>query len=125
MAAIERRGITKLSTEVAFGSSGITLFTADDNYLVSVIAANTHSTDASVYVYVIPTGVTDTDDYGIIAYSLPVSGFNVYETFRFGVNPTDVVKVAGSEGLAFYIQGIDQVATVQEKKCQVMQIPVI
>lgn len=125
MAAIERRGITKLSTEVAFGSSGTTLFTADDNYLLSVIAVNTHSTDASVYVYVIPTGVTDTNAYGLIAYSLPVPGFNVYETFRFGVNPTDVVKVAGSEGLAFYIQGIDQVATEQEKKCQVMQIPVI
>lgn len=112
MAAIERRGITKLATEVAFGSSGTTLFTADDNYLLSVIAANTHSTDAIVYVYVVPAGVTNTDHYGIIAYSLPVSGFNVYETFRFGVNPTDVVKVAGSEGLAFYIQGIDQVATV-------------
>jgi hypothetical protein len=112
MAAIERRGITKLSTEVAFGSSGTTLFTADDNYLVSVIAANTHSTDAIVHVYVIPSGVTNEDDYGIIAFSLPVSGFNVYETFRFGVNPADVVKVAGSAGVAFYIQGIDQVATV-------------
>lgn len=125
MAAIERRGITKLSTEVAFGSSGTTLFTADDNYLLSVIAANTRSTDAVVYVYVIPAGVTNSDQYGIIAYSLPVSGFNVYETFRFGVNPTDVVKVAGSEGLAFYIQGIDQVATVQETKCQDMLTLVI
>lgn len=111
MAAIERRGIAKLSTDVAFGSSGTTVFTADDNYLLSVIAVNTKSTDAVVYVYVVPSGAS-VDGYGIIAYSLPVSGFNSYETFRFGVNPTDVVKVAGSEGLAFYVQGIDQVATV-------------
>ena len=111
MAAIERRGITKLTQDVDFGSGGTTLFTADDNYLLSVIASNTKSTDGSIYVYVVPTGATE-DNYGIIAYSLPVSGYNSYETFRFGVNPTDVVKVAGSEGMAFYIQGIDQVATV-------------
>lgn len=111
MAAIERRGITKLSTSVAFGSGGTTIFTADDNYLLSVIATNTKSTDGVVFVYVVPSGASE-DGYGIMAYSLPVSGFNSYETFRFGVNPTDVVKVAGSEGMAFYIQGIDQVATV-------------
>lgn len=111
MAAIERRGITKLSEEVAFGAGGITLFTATDNYLLSVIATNTKSTDGVIFVYVVPDGAT-VDEYGVIAYSLPVSGFNGYETFRFGVNPTDVVKVAGSEGMCFYIQGIDQVATV-------------
>jgi hypothetical protein len=111
MAAIERRGIAKLSEAVAFGSGGTTLFTADGNYLLSVIAANTKSTDGVVFVYVVPDGASE-DEYGIMAYSLPVSGFNSYETFRFGVNPTDVVKVAGSEGIAFYIQGIDQVATV-------------
>jgi hypothetical protein len=111
MAAIERRGITRLSTEVSYGANGTTIFTADDHYLLSVIAANTKSTDAVAYVYVIPSGASESG-YGVIAYSLPISGFNSYETFRFGVNPTDVVKVAGSEGLAFYIQGIDQVATV-------------
>lgn len=118
MAAIERRGITQLAADVAFGSGGTTIFTADDNYLLSVIAVNMKATDGIIYVYVVPSGATTTADYGIIAYSFPVSGFNGYETYRFGVNPTDVVKVAGSDGIAFYIQGIDQVATVQEKKCQ-------
>lgn len=112
MAAIERRGITQLAADVAFGSGGTTIFTADDNYLLSVIAVNMKATDGIIYVYVVPSGATTTADYGIIAYSFPVSGFNGYETYRFGVNPTDVVKVAGSDGIAFYIQGIDQVATV-------------
>jgi hypothetical protein len=112
MAAIERRGIVHLATDVDFGSSGTTLFTADDNYLISVIAINKKATDGVIYVYVIPNGATTEVEYGIIAYSLPVTGFNGYETYRFGVNPTDVVKVAGSEGIAFYLQGIDQVATV-------------
>lgn len=124
MAAIERRALVQLSADVAFGSGGTTIFTADDNYLVSVIAVNMKATDGIIYVYVVPTGATTTADYGIIAYAFPVSGFNGYETYRFGVNPTDVIKVAGSEGIAFYLQGIDQVATVQEKKCQDMQTQV-
>lgn len=112
MAAIERRALVQLGADVAFGSGGTTLFTADDNYLVSVIAVNTKATDGVIYVYVVPAGATSESQYGIIAYSFPVSGFNGYETYRFGVNPTDVVKVAGSVGMAFYLQGIDQVATV-------------
>ena len=108
MAAIERLGVTKLTSDVAYGASGTTVFTANDKYLISVIAANTVSTDGRIYVYVVPSGAS-VANYGIIAYALPVSGFNSYETFRFGVNNTDVVKVAGSSGLAFYVQGIDQV----------------
>ena len=45
MAGIERLGVVKLSSEVAF-SSGTTIFTATDNYLLSVIATNTEPTNA-------------------------------------------------------------------------------
>jgi hypothetical protein len=109
MAGIQRLGIEKLDTEVAFGASGTTLFTATDNYLLSVVATNTVSSEANIYVYVIPSGAVTADDYGLITYSLPLSGYNTYETFRFGVNNGDVVKVAGSTGVSFYAQGIDQV----------------
>ena len=111
MAAIERRAIAQLSADVAFGT-GTTLFTADDHYLVSVIAVNMKATDGVIYVYVVPAGAISESEYGIISYSFPISGFNGYETYRFGVNPTDVIKVAGTAGVAFYLQGIDQVATV-------------
>jgi len=106
---IERLAVTRLTSAVAYGSSGTTAFTSTDYYLVSVIATNTAATDAEIYIYVIPSGASETG-YGLIAYKLTVPAYNSYETFRFGVNPTDVVKVAGPAGMAFYVQGIDQTA---------------
>jgi hypothetical protein len=109
VAGIERLGVTKLASAVAFGSSGTTVYTAADNFLLSVIATNTEATNASIYVYVVPSGATTEAEYGLVAYSLPLSGYNTYETFRFGVNSGDVVKIAGSAGVSYYVQGIDQV----------------
>ena len=109
MAGIERLAVTRLSSTVAYGSSGTTAFTSTDYYLVSVIATNTAAADAEIYVYVIPSGASETG-YGLIAHKLIVPAYNSYETFRFGVNPTDVIKVAGPSGMAFYVQGIDQTA---------------
>lgn len=108
MAAIARLGVVKLDTVAEF-DNGAVAFTADDSYLLSLIITNTVSTDADAYVYVKPADATGPEDYGLITYRLRVSGYNTYETFRFGVNNTDVVEVAGSAGLAFYVQGIDQV----------------
>jgi len=105
---IERLAVTRLSSAVAYGT-GTTAFTSTDYYLVSVIATNTAATDAEIYIYVVPSGASETG-YGLIAYKLTVPAYNSYETFRFGVNPTDVVKVAGPAGMAFYVQGIDQTA---------------
>lgn len=105
---IERLAVTRLSSAVAYGA-GTTAFTSTDYYLVSVIATNTAATDAEIYIYVVPSGASETG-YGLIAYKLTVPAYNSYETFRFGVNPTDVIKVAGPAGMAFYVQGIDQTA---------------
>ena len=109
MAGIERLAVSRLSSTVAYGSSGTTLFTSADYYLVSVVATNTTAADVQVYVYVIPSGASETG-YGLIAYNLTIPAYNSYETFRFGVNPTDVIKVAGPSGVAFYLQGLDQTA---------------
>ena len=109
MAGIERLAVARLSSTVAYGSSGTTLYTSADYYLVSVVATNTTAADVQVYVYVIPSGASETG-YGLIAYNLTIPAYNSYETFRFGVNPTDVIKVAGPSGVAFYLQGLDQTA---------------
>ena len=109
MAGIERLAVARLSSTVAYGSSGTTLFTSADYYLVSVVATNTTAADVEIYVYVIPSGASETG-YGLIAYKLIVPAYNSYETFRFGINPTDVIKVAGPSGVAFYLQGLDQTA---------------
>ena len=110
MAGIERLAVARLSSTVAYGSSGTTLFTSADYYLVSVVATNTTAADVQVYVYVLPLGATTETGYGLIAYNLTIPAYNSYETFRFGVNPTDVIKVAGPSGVAFYLQGLDQTA---------------
>jgi hypothetical protein len=109
VAGIERLGVTKLTTSVAFGSSGTTIFTASDNYLCSVIATNTSADDANIYIYVIPSGATTESQYALMAHNLLLPGYNSYETFRFAVNNGDVVKVAGSADVSYYIQGLDQV----------------
>lgn len=75
------------------------------NPLLSVIVTNTTDTDGEFYIFVttttFPTGV-------IIAYKQPLSGYNTYETFRFALDTDDVLYVAGSAGLSFYAQGIEQ-----------------
>jgi hypothetical protein len=108
MAAIERISVSKPAA--ALFDAGSTVLTATAITLVSVIATNTASTNGSTYIYVVPSGVTNPDLYGIITYNLSISGYNTYETFRFAVNVGDRVRVAGSAGISYYVQGIEQEA---------------
>ena len=112
MPSIQRLNVLKPAAS-DFGDAatyGHLLYAAlNSDYVASVIATNTAATDAEIYIYVVPSGASETG-YGLIAYKLTVPAYNSYETFRFGVNPTDVVKVAGPAGMAFYVQGIDQTA---------------
>ena len=80
-------------------------FTATGNYLLSVIATNTAATDAEIYVYVVPSGTSQTSaQWGLITYKLPLPAYNSYETFRFGVNDTDTVKYAVCcDGVCLYL----------------------
>lgn len=114
MAGIQRLGVLK-PAESNFGVAptyGHLLHAAVGfSYVTSVIATNTGATNGAIYIYVIPGGptmTTDVDDYGLIAYNLSLSGYNTYETFRFALNEGDEVWVAGSEGIAYYMQGIEQ-----------------
>lgn len=93
----------------AFGSSGHVIYTATEPTLVSVIAANKSSDDASVYVYVIPDGASSVEaSWGIIVYNLLLTPRNSYETFRFALNADDDLYVAGSASVAYYVQGAKQ-----------------
>jgi len=109
MAGIQRLAVEFDSTGTDFGS-GIEAFVAEGNYLVSVIATNTSATNAEIYVYSVPDGTSsDADQWALVAYKLPLPAYNSYETFRFGVNDTDSVYVAGSAGVKYFVQGILQV----------------
>lgn len=114
MPSIQRLGVLKPAAS-DFGDAatyGHLLYAAlNSDYVASVIATNTTGSTGAVYVYVIPGGPTitnDSDNYGLIAYNLSISGYNTYETFRFALNQGDEVWVAGSAGIAYYLQGIDQ-----------------
>lgn len=105
MAAIERLGIAN-----PLANANTSLFTSDGAYLVSVIATNKSSTEnAQVSVWIAPLGNDTAGGRGYIASNIPLSVSNSYETFRFAVNNTDIVKVeATTANVSFTIQGIDQ-----------------
>jgi hypothetical protein len=109
MAGVQRLGLVNDTSGTDYGSGNLA-FTATGNYLLSVIATNTAATDAEIYVYVVPDGASQTPtQWGLITYKLPLPSYNSYETFRFGVNSTDTVYVAGSAGVRYLVQGILQV----------------
>lgn len=99
---------TAAPAAAAFGS-GTAIYTAAEPTLVSVIAANTTDEDVFVYIYSVPTGSESNQAaWGIIAYNLPISTGNSYETFRFAMNEDDDLYVAGSAGVAYFVQGAGQ-----------------
>ena len=108
MAGVQRLNIIDDATGTVYGSGNLA-FASSGNYLLSVIATNTASTDAEIYVYVVPAGWTANTQWGLIAYKLPLPAYNSYETFRFGVTSTDEVYVAGSAGVRYTVQGINQI----------------
>jgi hypothetical protein len=106
VAGISNLAIVDDATGTSFGS-GLLAYTAPANILAAVIATNTSETDAEIYVYVVPTSSSETDG-ALIAYKLPLPAYNSYETFRFGINTTDSIYVAGSAGVRYFVQGIEQ-----------------
>lgn len=110
MSGVRNLAVKDNPVDTAYGF-GHKAFTANTNYLISLIVTNTATTNGNFYVYIIPEGsvnYNDTTEWAPIAYDLPLSANNSYETFRFGLNSTDEVWVAGSAGTKFFVQGIDQ-----------------
>lgn len=105
MAAIERLAIVNPAANTANAA-----FTSDSTFLVSVIATNKSTTNnALISVWISPLGVDSEGGRGYVAYELPLSVSNTYETIRFPVINTDVVRVeASTANVSFIIAGIDQ-----------------
>ena len=104
--------IARLATAnpaAAVFGSGTDIYTATGTELVSVIATNTNVETKQIYIYTVAPGdESSPDDWGVITYSLPISGYNTYETFRFAMNVGDTLYVAGSAGVRYFVQGISQ-----------------
>lgn len=109
MAGIQRLNVVNDASGTSFGY-GLVAFEATGAFLISVIATNTTDTDAEIYIYSVPAGASgDQDLWALLAYKLPLPAYNSYETFRFGVNNTDTVYVAGSAGIQYFVQGLEQI----------------
>lgn len=106
MAGISNLAIYDSTTDTELGS-GVGIWVSTGNYLVSVIATNTTAEDGEITV-VVKTATGSEADGALIAYKLPLPAYNSYETFRFGVNNTDAVHIAGSAGVRYFVQGILQ-----------------
>lgn len=102
-------GLRRLAISNPGANTDTTLFTADNQYLLSVIATNTSASSSNIRVWVEPSGASASSQYAFIVYDLPVDGKNSYETFRFAVNQNDLVRVrADSASVSFQSYGLVQ-----------------
>ena len=94
-------------------TNALTVFTASAPHLLEVIATETHGEDGHIYIFIKHVGddleTEPEDHYGWMAYNLPLPGYNSYQTFRFAINSGDSICVAGSAGVSYHVQGIEQV----------------
>jgi len=102
---IRRLGISNPSSETP-----VSIFTATEPYLASIIATNTASaTTAEIRVWVQPFGSIQSNEYAYIVYDLPVDALNSYETFRFAINTGDEIYVESSTAnVSFQAYGLVQ-----------------
>jgi hypothetical protein len=103
--ALVRLGISNPAANTA-----TTIFTSNNQYLVSIIATNKASaTPANLRVWVQPSGSSTESQYSYLIYDLPLDSLNSYETFKFAVNQNDVVRVQSSTAnVSFSAYGIIQ-----------------
>lgn len=103
-------GLRRLAIQNPSANTDTTMFTADNQYLMSVIAANkSTTTSANIRVWVEPSGASSPSQYAYIVYDIPVDETNSYETFRFAVNQNDVVKVrSNTPDISFQAYGLVQ-----------------
>ena len=102
-------GLQRLAISNPSENTDTTLFTADNQYLMSVIATNLSASASNISVWIEPSGSSASADYAYIVYDLPVDGKNSYETFRFAVNQNDVVKVrTNANDMSFQSYGLVQ-----------------
>jgi hypothetical protein len=104
--AISRLAVSNPSADT---STLIYTRTGSRDALASIIATNKSSTDATIRVWVVPSGQDATPaNHATIAYNSAVAGNNSLETFRFPVTPNDKVYVRASTGdISFTLSGID------------------
>lgn len=89
--------------------NGTNIFSTTTPRLISVIAVNKSEEPQHFHIYTVPAGEeSNPEAWGHLVFNLPISAYNAYETFRFGLNPNDSIYVAGSAQISYFVQGITQ-----------------
>lgn len=103
-------GLRRLAISNPSATTDTTLFTADNQYLISVIATNKSSSAlATIRVWVVPSGATLSSQFAYIIYDIPLDPNNSYETFRFAINQNDQVRIYSSTAnISFQSYGLVQ-----------------
>jgi hypothetical protein len=103
-------GLVRVGVANPTANTATTLFTSDNQYLMSVIATNKSSSiNTSLRIWVQPSGSSTESEYAYMIYDLPLDFSNSYESFRFAVNQNDVVRVSAStSNVSFSAYGLIQ-----------------
>lgn len=103
-------GLVRLGVVNPSANTSDTIFTSDNQYLVSVLATNkATASPANIRVWVEPSGSVSESEYSYIIYDIPLDSSNSYETFKFAVNQGDIVNVQSSTAnVSFSAYGLVQ-----------------
>lgn len=104
--------ISRLGLANPAANTNTVLFNVTDSYLASVIVSNTSAISnptCEVSIWVVPLGATTASQYAYIVANLEIGVGQSFETFKFGLNPTDTVQVRSTTGSAsFSLYGLPQ-----------------
>ena len=108
-AIVENFGDVYLSADSTY-TSGTLVVTADVDYIMEVIATYLTINDAVIYIYVQRSGEESYTHHSWVAFNLPLPSQNSWTSPKFAITLGDSLYVAGSAGVSFHAQGMDQIA---------------
>jgi hypothetical protein len=104
--------ITRLGVANPAANAATVLYSASYATLASVIVSNKSASTSvlpEVAIYVVPAGTSNVSQYGYIVANLQIQAGQSFETFKFAVNPSDVVYVLSTTAdTSFSLNGIIQ-----------------
>jgi len=103
-------GLQRLGISNPTANTNTTIYTATNQYLVSVIATNKSVINSEkISVWVEPSGASGASEYAYIVYDITLDAANSFETFRFAINQNDVVRIrASTADISFQVYGLVQ-----------------
>ena len=110
--AILDLGTVYIEDDLGVEEAALAFTATDGNYIIEVVATKIEFGDGIIYVFVEhPEDESQEfpeDAHAYLCFNLPLPQYNTYQTFKYAVAQGDTLKVAGSGGTTFHVQGILQ-----------------